>query len=66
MDTKDYYAIKILIEKEEIAKWWKYEKSFFDKIEENDINNISHCLRMKEKIKFVKNDIKYYGFFLKC
>ena len=62
MDTKDYYAIKILIEKEEIAKWWKYEKSFIDKIEENDINNISHCLRMKEEIKFVKNDIKYYGF----
>ena len=34
--TNEFYAIKILVEKEEIVKWWKYEKSFIDKIAEND------------------------------
>ena len=60
--TKEFYAIKILLEKESIIKWWKYEKSFIDKIAENDKNNKSHCIRIKEDIHFVKDGKNYYGF----
>ena len=60
--TKKFYAIKILLEKEEIVKWWKYEKSFIDKIAENDINNSSHCIKIVEDIVVLKNNVKYYGY----
>ena len=60
--TNEFYAIKILVEKEEIVKWWKYEKSFIDKIAENDTKNCSHCIRIVEDIKFVKDNVKYYGY----
>ena len=62
INTKEYMAIKILLEKEEIVKWWKYEKSFIDKVAEKDKCNKSHCIRIKEDINFEKNGKKYYGF----
>ena len=62
INTKEFYAIKILLEKEEIVKWWKYEKSFINKIKENDKENKSHCIRIIEDINFVKDGKKYYGF----
>ena len=43
-------------------KWWKYEKSFIDKIAENDIQNNSHCIKIVEDIIFWKNNVKYYGY----
>ena len=57
-----FYAMKILLEKGEILRWWKYEKGFIDKIKEKDINNNSHCIRIIEDINFEKDFVKYYGF----
>ena len=60
--NKEYYAMKILLEKGEIIRWWKYEKGFIDKIKEKDINNKSHCIRIIEDINFEKDCVNYYGF----
>ena len=62
INTKELFAIKILLEKQEIVKWWKYEKSFIDKITQNDKENKSYCIKIKEDINFVKDGKKYYGF----
>ena len=62
IQSNKFYAIKILLVKEEIIKWWNYEKSFIDEIEKNDKENKSHCVRIKEEINFEKNGKKYYGF----
>lgn len=60
--SNNFYAIKILVEKEQIIKWWKYEMSFIDKIATKDKNNTSHCISIKDNINLGKNQKKYYGY----
>ena len=59
--TRKLYAFKILIPKEEIIKWWKFEKSIIDEIEREDKDEESNCVRIIKNISFIKNNIKYCG-----
>ena len=60
--NNDYYAIKILLEKEEILKWWKYEKKMIEKISDDESNNNNHCVKIIKDLYFIKNGIKYYAY----
>jgi dual-specificity kinase len=62
IQSKEFYALKILVDKDAIMKWWNYEKSFIDEIDKNDKENKSHCVKIKEDINFEKDGKKYYGF----
>lgn len=61
INTKELYAFKILLPKEEIIKWWKFEKSLIDEILKEDKYGESNCVRIIKDVLFTKNDIKYYG-----
>ena len=59
--AKKIYALKILLPKEEIIKWWKFEKSLIDEILKKDKNRESNCVEIIKELLFIKNNIKYYG-----
>ena len=61
INTKKLYAFKILLPKEEIIKWWKFEKSLIDDILKEDTNGQSNCVRIYQNISFTKNNINYCG-----
>ena len=59
--TNIFYAFKILLPKDEIIKWWKFEKNLIDEILKEDINGESKCVRIFKNIIFSKNEVKYCG-----
>jgi len=59
--TQNLYACKILLPKEEIIKWWKFEKSLINEIMREDRNGESHCVNIIKDLLFVKNNVKYCG-----
>ena len=61
INSRKSYAFKILLPKEEIIKWWKFEKSIIDDIQKEDKNNESNCIHIIKNILFVKNNVKYCG-----
>ena len=61
INTKKSYAFKILLPKEEIIKWWKFEKSLIDEILKEDKKGESNCVRVYQNISFYKNNINYCG-----
>ena len=56
INTKELYAFKILLPKEEIIKWWKFEKSLIDEILKEDKYGESNCVRIIKDVLFTKND----------
>ena len=61
INNKKSYACKILLPKEEIIKWWKFEKALIDEIMNEDKNNESNCVRIYKDLVFTKNNVKYCG-----
>ena len=59
--TRQLYAFKILLPKEEVIKWWKFEKSIIDEIEKEDKDGESHCIHIIKNFSFTKNNVKYCG-----
>jgi len=55
--TQNLYACKILLPKEEIIKWWKFEKSLINEIMREDRNGESHCVNIIKDLLFVKNNV---------
>jgi len=61
IETNNLYAFKILLPKEEIFKWWKFENSIIEEILKWDKKGESRCVRIIKNIIFVKNGVKYCG-----
>ena len=59
--TRKSYAFKILLPKEEIIKWWKFEKSIIDDIQKEDKDGESNCIHIVKNLLFIKNNVKYCG-----
>ena len=62
ISTNNIYALKILVSKEEILKWWQFEKNIIDEISKQDKFGESNCVKIVEDFYFIKNEVKYYGY----